>query len=94
MYNPHRGLGPAPGGGNARLNELLDGIRAEFESQARASSDYEHSSKWKILESRWSQLHVTGRLLTCSVAQQIQEMQMVREKVYSMEQTHLALKQK
>jgi hypothetical protein len=45
MYNPHRGLGPAPGGGNARLNELLDGIRAEFESQARASSDYEHSSK-------------------------------------------------
>jgi len=49
MYNPHRGLGPAPGGGNARLNELLDGIRAEFESQARASSDYEHSSKFELL---------------------------------------------
>ncbi len=49
MYNPHRGLGPAPGGGNARLNELLDGIRAEFESQARASSDYEHSSKLETL---------------------------------------------
>ena len=43
MYNPHRGLGPSPG--NARLNELLDGIRAEFESQARASGEYEHSSK-------------------------------------------------
>jgi hypothetical protein len=28
------------------------------------------------------------------VAQQMQEMQMVREKVYQMEQTHLALKQK
>ena len=28
------------------------------------------------------------------VAQQIQEMQMVREKVYAMEQSHLALKQK
>jgi hypothetical protein len=28
------------------------------------------------------------------VAQQIQEMQMVREKVYAMEQTHMALKQK
>ncbi|KAG0648492.1 Transcriptional repressor rco-1 [Hyphodiscus hymeniophilus] len=69
MYNPHRGLGPSPG--NARLNELLDGIRAEFESQARASGEYEHS-----------------------IAQQIQEMQMVREKVYAMEQTHLALKQK
>ena len=40
--NPHRGLGPAPG--NTRLNELLEGIRAEFESQARASGEYEHSS--------------------------------------------------
>jgi len=34
------------------------------------------------------------RLLTPLVAQQMNEMQMVREKVYSMEQTHLALKQK
>ena len=47
MYNPHRGLGPAPG--NSRLNELLDGIRAEFESQARASGEYEHSSKYNPL---------------------------------------------
>ncbi|KIM95925.1 hypothetical protein OIDMADRAFT_183392 [Oidiodendron maius Zn] len=69
MYNQHRGLGPAPG--NARLNELLDGVRAEFENQARAGGEYEHS-----------------------IAQQIQEMQMVREKVYAMEQSHLALKQK
>ena len=29
-----------------------------------------------------------------AVAQQLQEMAMVREKVYQMEQTHLALKQK
>lgn len=29
-----------------------------------------------------------------SVGQQLQEMQMVREKVYQMEQTHMALKQK
>jgi len=69
MYNPHRGLGPNPQ--NTRLNELLDGIRSEFENQARASGEYEHS-----------------------IAAQIQEMQMVREKVYAMEQTHLALKQK
>jgi hypothetical protein len=35
------------------------------------------------------------RLLTTStVTQQINEMQMVREKVFAMEQTHLALKQK
>jgi hypothetical protein len=46
MYNPHRGLGPSPQ--NARLNELLDGIRAEFESQARASGEYEHSSKYTV----------------------------------------------
>ncbi len=48
MYAPHRGLGPAPGGsgpGTARLNELLDGIRAEFEAQARAGNEYEHSGE-------------------------------------------------
>jgi hypothetical protein len=45
MYN-HRGLGPAPG--TARLNELLDGIRNEFETQARASGEYEHNSKWHV----------------------------------------------
>lgn len=65
----HRGMPPAPA--NSRLNELLDGIRAEFEAQARASVDYEHS-----------------------ITQQLQEMQLVREKVYNMEQTHMALKQK
>lgn len=69
MYN-HRGLG-GPQPGTSRLNELLDGIRAEFETQARASGEYENH-----------------------VAAQIQEMNMVREKVYQMEQTHLALKQK
>ena len=39
MYNYHRGMGPAPGN---PLNELLDCIRAAFESQARASGEYEH----------------------------------------------------
>lgn len=71
MYGPHRGLGPAPGTGNSRLNELLDSVRAEFENQAHASGEFERS-----------------------MAQQINEMQVVREKVYAMEQTHLALKQK
>jgi glucose repression regulatory protein TUP1 len=44
MYNAHRGMGPAPGPGNTRLNDLLESVRAEFETQARASGDYEHSS--------------------------------------------------
>ncbi|TVY38899.1 Transcriptional repressor [Lachnellula subtilissima] len=69
MYNPHRGLGPPAA--NARLNELLEGVRAEFENQSRASGEYENS-----------------------IQHQLQEMQVVREKVYAMEQTHLALKQK
>jgi general transcriptional corepressor TUP1 len=106
MYNSHRGMGPAPG--NTRLNELLDGIRAEFETQARASGEYEHSSEFS-----WSWGHINIPAFgmpfalvaildisdvrsntTSIVAQQMQEMQMVREKVYQMEQTHLALKQK
>jgi hypothetical protein len=93
MYGNHRGLG-APSGNN-RLNELLDGIRAEFESQARASGEYEHSSKLcpcggREGDSGWDY----ANHLPQTVSQQIQEMQMVREKVYAMEQTHLALKQK
>jgi len=33
-------------------------------------------------------------LTACKVQTQINEMQLVREKVYSMEQTHMTLKQK
>jgi glucose repression regulatory protein TUP1 len=102
MYNPHRGIGPPPG--NARLNELLDSIRAEFESQARASGEYEHSSTIppngmpvsRRLRLLLRAIETSKRSLTdlCIVGQQITEMQLVREKVYNMEQTHLALKQK
>lgn len=45
MYNPHRGLPGAPNANTGRLNELLDGIRAEFENQARASEGFDHTSK-------------------------------------------------
>lgn len=46
MY-PHRGMGGAPPGGNsgARMNELLDGIRAEMESLHRQCENYEHQSE-------------------------------------------------
>lgn len=37
------GVPPANGGG--RLNELLDQIRSEFESQMRQTETYEHQSK-------------------------------------------------
>lgn len=69
MYNAHRGMAPPPS--LTRLNELLDGIRAEFSEQARSSTEYDHS-----------------------IQTQMAEMQMVREKVFQMEQTQLAMKQK
>ncbi|SPN98328.1 probable transcriptional repressor rco-1 [Cephalotrichum gorgonifer] len=56
---------------NARLNELLDQVRSEFDTHIRASESYEHQ-----------------------INAQVNEMQLVREKVYQMEQTHMTLKQK
>lgn len=70
MYS-HRGMGAVPPGNSARLNELLDQIRAEFDSQQRQTEGYEHQ-----------------------ISAQVSEMQLVREKVYAMEQTHMTLKQK
>lgn len=45
MYNAHRGLGGPPAG-SSRLNDLLESVRQEFETQSRASSEYEASSKY------------------------------------------------
>lgn len=59
MYN-HRGLGPAPG--TARLNELLDGIRAEFDTQQRASGEYEHNSESHITMLGETMGMVNGRI--------------------------------
>ncbi|CAK7564112.1 MAG: proteinral transcription repressor [Sporothrix epigloea] len=68
----HRGMGAVPpSNGVGRLSELLDQIRSEFESQLRASENYEHQ-----------------------IQAQVNEMQLIREKVYTMEQTHMSLKQK
>lgn len=48
MYPGHRGMGGAPPGvnGAARLSELLDQIRSEFETQLRQSENYEHQSAY------------------------------------------------
>lgn len=46
MYPGHRGMAGVPAAnGIARLNELLDQIRAEFETHARQNEGYEHQSK-------------------------------------------------
>ncbi|GJN78082.1 proteinral transcription repressor [Purpureocillium lilacinum] len=70
MYS-HRGMGAVPPSNSARLNELLDQIRAEFDTQLRQMENFEHQ-----------------------ISAQVSEMQLVREKVYAMEQTHMTLKQK
>lgn len=58
MYNAHRppvGVpGPAP---NARLGELLDQVRAEFEGQATRAVDYEQQRMFAFtshVSCRWS----------------------------------------
>lgn len=68
MY-PHRSMGGGPPGvqSAARLNELLDQIRSEFETQLRQSENYEHQSKqflWLFSTHRVSKfawLHVASR---------------------------------
>ena len=46
MYPGHRSIaGPPPANGGNRLNELLDQIRLEFETQVRQYEQYEHQRK-------------------------------------------------
>lgn len=73
MYPGHRGMGGGPpsGPGAARLNDLLEQVRGEFETHVRQNENYEH------------QLQL-----------QVQEMQLIRDKVYQMEQQQIVLKQK
>jgi hypothetical protein len=43
MY-PHRAMGGGPQGNSTRLNELLEQIRVEFDTQMRTTENYEHQS--------------------------------------------------
>ncbi|KAI1335140.1 WD40-repeat-containing domain protein [Xylariaceae sp. FL0016] len=66
MY-PHRGMPQHA----ARLNELLDQIRSEFDNQVRLTDGYEQQ-----------------------IQQQVNEAQLVRDKVYALEQQHMQMKTK
>lgn len=66
MY-PHRGMPQNA----ARLNELLDQVRNEFDQQVRLNEGYEQQ-----------------------IQQQVQEAQLIREKVYQLEQNHMNIKAK
>ncbi|KAA8913159.1 WD40-repeat-containing domain protein [Sphaerosporella brunnea] len=46
MYNSHRGMVPAP----SRLNELLDQVRAEFDTQQARNGEYEHKIQQQVQE--------------------------------------------
>ncbi|KAK3401181.1 WD40-repeat-containing domain protein [Sordaria brevicollis] len=70
MY-PHRPIAGAPIQNMGRLNELLDGIRMEFETQARQYETCQHD-----------------------LTTQLQELQVIREKVFQMEQHQMNVKQK
>ena len=69
MYNAHRGMGPPGPVPGTRLAELLEQVRAEFETQAGRSNQHEH------------ELHG-----------QMQEMELVRGKIFQLEQTHNNIK--
>ncbi|KAK4455962.1 transcriptional repressor tup1 [Podospora aff. communis PSN243] len=74
MYPGHRSMGGAPpanGSAGNRVNELLDGLRNEFEAQLRQTEASDHQ-----------------------VREQVNEMALIRERVFQMEQAQLQLKQK
>lgn len=68
---PPRGVVPPVGGAGQRLNELLDQVRAEFESESQRSVEYEST-----------------------ITRHIQEIEMIRGKVYALEQQHVQIKNK
>jgi glucose repression regulatory protein TUP1 len=93
---------PPANGGAGRLNELLEQIRAEFESHVRQTETYEHQSRFypspaASTAALWMDAVLSARpnaLTYPPVQAQVQEMQMIREKVYQMEQAQIGLKQK
>ena len=50
------------GGPSQRLNELLDNIRTEFETESQRSVDYEGQSKFPSPMSGRAKLHMYGEL--------------------------------
>lgn len=60
MYNAHRGMVPAP---NSRLAELLDQVRAEFDSQQNRTGEYEQQSEFvRFLCACLSSCHACSRI--------------------------------
>lgn len=88
MYNAHRGMVPAP---NSRLTELLEQLRQEFDNQSRSTGEFEHQRSYP-LERSWSP-SMFRKLTPWIVTGQLQEMEMIRSKVYQLEQAQVKMKQ-
>lgn len=60
MYNAHRGMGPPGPAPGTRLAELLEQVRAEFETQAGRSNEHEHQRKHPVYLARGGRLGCKG----------------------------------
>ena len=81
------------GNGSGRLGELLEQIRNEFNTYLQERETYEHQSK-AFPSVACAEAHRLTTARRPPVQQQVQEMVLVREKVYQMEQQHINVKQK
>ncbi|KAK1920412.1 hypothetical protein P3342_002709 [Pyrenophora teres f. teres] len=70
-HYPPRVMGGPQAGPAQRLNELLDNIKTEFETESQRSAEYEGQ-----------------------ITRHIQEIELIRGKVYSLEQSHNQMKSK
>jgi hypothetical protein len=68
---PPRGVVPPVGAPNQRLNELLDQVRAEFETEAQRSVDYEGTSEYNVFDSTFMRLPRNRRFLQLRIAAHI-----------------------
>lgn len=105
-YPPPRAMVPQ-GGPSQRLNELLDNIRTEFETESQRSVDYEGQSKSQshsqsqspppptLTNGGGAPISVSFDGLTrWAVSRHINEIELIRSKVYSLESQHNQMKAK
>jgi len=90
MYNAHRGMMPHQAPTN-RLTELLEQIRVEFDTQAGSLGDSarERDQMGRLKSGPVQYLTIDNR---CLVQNQIRELELIRDKIYQLEQQHMSMK--
>jgi len=91
MYNAHRGMMPHQAPTN-RLTELLEQIRVEFDTQAGSLGDSarERDQMGGLLNNALVQYSLTD--CRWPVQNQIRELELIRDKIYQLEQQHISMK--